>query len=116
MSDLRENRVRACHYHCRACECCFSSLAAFDRHRRGPLDERYCGDPNALPALVYEDAPAQCEISFTHDGEDVLVWQLATSAGKDFSQIFRTSTPPLTAREQLLSEFSGLAIDKMEKE
>ena len=116
MSGLRENRVRACTYHCRACERCFSGLEAFDHHRRGPLDERYCGDPNTLPRLIYIASPARCVISFTHDGEDVLVWQLAKNAGKDFSQIFRTETPPLTAREQLLSEFSGLAIDKIEKE
>ena len=108
--------MKVCHYHCRACECCFSSLAAFDRHRRGPLDDRYCGDPNELPALVYEDSPARCEISFTHDGEDVNLWQLAKTAGKDFSQIFRTKTPPPTAREQLLQEFSGTAIDKLEEE
>lgn len=40
-----------CSYHCRACNCCFSSLKAFDAHRefaeghQGDWDYRVCLDP-----------------------------------------------------------------------
>jgi hypothetical protein len=34
--------LRHCAYHCRGCDSCFTSLAAFDAHRTGPFDDRLC--------------------------------------------------------------------------
>jgi hypothetical protein len=39
-----------CTHHCRACGHHFTSLRAFDAHRRGPTDARHCDPPG--PALA----------------------------------------------------------------
>lgn len=41
-------RVATCRYHCRPCGAHFTSLAAFDAHREGPMDARHCEIPDDL--------------------------------------------------------------------
>lgn len=68
-----------CSSHCRACGLHFSSDGAFDAHRAGPMDERYCVD-------VHEERDRAGRLRFIEratDGfcgvvhtEDVTVWTL----------------------------------------
>jgi hypothetical protein len=51
--------LKHCAYHCRGCDSCFTSLAAFDAHRSGPFDDRLCD----LPGADLEEHRGVCRIS-----------------------------------------------------
>ena len=38
--------MTSCTYHCRPCGSHFTSVRAFDAHRRGPMDDRRCELPD----------------------------------------------------------------------
>lgn len=73
------SRRVGCSSHCRACGLHFSSDSAFDAHRAGPMDARYCVD-------VHEERDKAGRLRFvarSSDGfcdvvhvEDVTVWTL----------------------------------------
>jgi hypothetical protein len=42
LTALERETLRHCAYHCRGCDGCFTSLAAFDAHRSGPFSDRRC--------------------------------------------------------------------------
>lgn len=53
--------MKYCSHHCRSCECCFTSLAAFDAHREGPPSElRRCTWPESANFVEENGA---CRIS-----------------------------------------------------
>src|SRR5262245_44103915 len=51
--------MKHCQYHCRGCDSCFTSLAAFDAHRFGPFDARFCD----LAAAELDEHRGVCRIS-----------------------------------------------------
>lgn len=76
-----------CRFHCRACDTHYTSLEAFDAHRRGSHDKntRYCRPPSMIRkgSHALTELRGVCRISDptkpprTH----VWVWQLARSEG-----------------------------------
>jgi hypothetical protein len=79
-------RRSRCKTHCPTCHAHFSSNAAFDAHRKGPIGARYCAEPADLtsragvPVFGVKDLAGVCEIAGggVHVG---IVWALARSQG-----------------------------------
>ena len=76
--------MKHCTYHCRGCDSCFTSLAAFDAHRTGPFDgTRACTFPGDVD---WEEHRGVCRVSEFDDetGQPipraVVVYALALSA------------------------------------
>jgi hypothetical protein len=72
-----------CRSHCAACDRHFAGDHAFDLHRRGKPDRRYCVDPVNEPRLVIASDDAYCRISGAHNNrgpitlDPVIVYALA---------------------------------------
>jgi hypothetical protein len=79
-------RTVHCTTHCRSCGAHFSSTAAFDAHRKGPIDARYCEHPNDVVTLAGEarlgikSAAGVCDVASPSSPQvGVTVWALAAS-------------------------------------
>lgn len=70
-------RRTGCRAHCRECGVCFSSDGAFDAHRRGRPEDRYCVDVFDDSRFVVKTAEGQCVVRGDVWGAGVSVWTLA---------------------------------------
>lgn len=69
----------ACVAHCAGCNSHFSGVAAFDAHRKGDPDERYCVDPMDDPRFALKTEAGTCDLRFGPTRLGVRVWQLASA-------------------------------------
>jgi hypothetical protein len=60
-------RRTTCTAHCAACGRHFAGDTAFDMHRRGDPDRRYCVSPLDEPRLTVATEVAYCAINGEHD-------------------------------------------------
>jgi len=93
--EVQEAKAQGCVWHCAACDCHFSSVAAFDAHR----DDGYCLKPEDVqhpktgePLLAAWTLEGRCGLTvgcwragkFIAYVEGVTVWQMALSdEGRD---------------------------------
>lgn len=81
-----------CTYHCPACRSHFTSLDAFDAHRRGKPDARYCdvdaADDQGRPLLVVKSENGSCGLSVPPVGSGAVIysgrdwWKAARAFGR----------------------------------
>lgn len=67
-----------CQYHCAGCHAHFTSLSAFDAHRRGDANERYCVDPMDDKAFALKTEDGTCDMRGYRTG--VRLWWLRATA------------------------------------
>jgi hypothetical protein len=77
MSESR--RQSTCTNHCVACGSHFSSLGAFDAHRKGEPGGRWCDEPDDVPRLAAKSNHGRCDLAapaFRVNG--VTIWSLGS--------------------------------------
>ena len=67
-----------CQYHCSGCHCHFTSLSAFDAHRRGEGKDRHCIDPMDDPVFALKTENGTCDARGKRSG--VRLWWLSATA------------------------------------
>ena len=90
-----------CTYHCSNCDSHFSSLVAFDFHRRGDYsgpDSRYCEEPMDLPRLVALSERGRCDLQRPLRTSPVAVWTMRAglaTARTHFASLRSTASPEM---------------------
>lgn len=77
-------KSRRCSAHCTVCGSHFSSDSAFDAHRRGPVEERYCCDPIDDARFAAADESGSCDLTGRGPLVGVTVWTLSAHRRSTF--------------------------------